>query len=209
MNKDIRTMTITTFRCLFCSLWTDFTRCCVSIVNFWTKKFHLLEFSIALEFLINRSSRNFSIFQSGFVVQASFGTDTKTIFRIFKKISGWFIFLNSYLHYIKYRNFILFPGDEIFRKRSAVRDNSLHLILVLEAATWKFFSMVAFAKGSCNISYFASKHFVTWRINLTHYMLNKFNTEFKELFFFIFFYWNLSQLLFKDFVKVYIVMESL
>ena len=46
------------------------------------------------------------------------------IFKIFKNVSDWFIFPNPYLHYIKYRNLILFPGDEIFSKRSVVRDNS-------------------------------------------------------------------------------------
>ena len=113
----------------------------------------------------------------------SFGTNTKIIFRIFKRVSDWFIFPNSYLHYIKYRNFILFPGDENFRKRSVARNNSLNLILISEAAAWKFFSMGAFAKGSSNISYVACMHFVTWRINLIRYMLNKFKTEFKNFFF--------------------------
>ena len=39
--------------------------------------------------------------------------------------------------------------------------------------------------------YVAYKHFVTWRINLIHYMLNKFEIEFKEFFFFIFLYRNI------------------
>ena len=58
---------------------------------------------------------------------------------------------------LKYRNIILFPGDEIFCKRSVARDNSLHLILISEAAAWKFFSMSAFAKDSSNL-YVAYKH---------------------------------------------------
>ena len=50
-------------------------------------------------------------------------------------MSDWFIFWNSYLHFIKYRNLILFPCDEIFWKHAAVKDKSLHLILISEAAT--------------------------------------------------------------------------
>ena len=42
--------------------------------------------------------------------------------------------------------------------------------------------MVAFAKD-CSNSYVAYNHFVTGRINLIYYMLNKFNIEFKESFF--------------------------
>ena len=72
------------------------------------------------------------------------------LFKIFKKLSDWLIFPNSYLHYIKYRNVILFPGDEILCKRSVFRDNSLHLILVSEVPARKFFSMAAFAKGCSN-----------------------------------------------------------
>ena len=60
--------------------------------------------------------------------------------------------------------------------------------------------MVALAKGSFN-SYVACKHFVTWRINLIHYMLNNFKIEFKELFFSLFLYRNNSQVLFKDFCQ--------
>ena len=81
----------------------------------------------------------FLIFQSGYVVQASFGTDTAIIFKIFKKISDWFMFQNFYLQYTKYRDLILIPGDEFLCKPSAVRDNSLRLILISEAAAWKFF----------------------------------------------------------------------
>ena len=34
MNKDLRKISIASFRCLHCSLWKDFTYCCsVSIVN--------------------------------------------------------------------------------------------------------------------------------------------------------------------------------
>ena len=46
--------------------------------------------------------------------------------------------------------------------------------------------MVAFAKGSSN-SYVACKHFVTGRINLIHYMLNKLQIKFEELFVLYFF----------------------
>ena len=55
------------------------------------------------------SSLDLSIFQSWYVVQASFPTDTTIIFKIFKKICDWFIFPNSYFHYKKYRNLLLFP----------------------------------------------------------------------------------------------------
>ena len=126
----------------------------------------------------------FSIFQSWYVVQASSGTDTTIIFKIFRKIFDWFIFPNSYLHYKKYRNLLLFPGDEIFCKRSVVRDNSLRLILVSEAADWKFFSMAAFAKVSSN-SFVACKHFVTWSINLVHYMLINLRENSRNYFFHI------------------------
>ena len=68
--------------------------------------------------------------------------------------------------------------------------------------------MVAFAKGFSS-SYFAYKHFVTRRINLIHYMLNKFNTEFKESFFSYFFTEISHNCLSRIFVKVYIVMASL
>ena len=57
----------------------------------------------------------------------------KIIFKIFKKISDFFIFPKSYLHHIKYRNSVLFFGDEIFCEQSVVRDNSINLILISEA----------------------------------------------------------------------------
>ena len=125
--------------------------------------------------------------------------DTKTIFEIFKEISDWFIFLNSYLHYSK---FVFFPGDEIFRKRSVVTDNSLHMILISEAVAWKFFSMAVFTKSFSNISYIGCKHFVTRRRNLIHNMAYKFKT-FKNFFFFFFvlLYRNFPQLLFKNFCQ--------
>ena len=68
--------------------------------------------------------------------------------------------------------------------------------------------MVAFAKGFSS-SHFAYKHFVTWRINLIHYMLNKFNIEFKESFFSYFFTETSHSSLSRIFVKVYIVMANL
>ena len=43
--------------------------------------------------------------------------------------------------------------------------------------------MAAFAKDSSNL-YVACKHFVRWRVNVIHYMLNKFKVGFKEPFFF-------------------------
>ena len=109
---------------------------------------------------------------------------------------------------LKYGNLILFPGDEIFCKRSVVRDNSLHVMLISEPAAWKFFTMAAFAKGFSNL-YVAYKHFVTWRINLVHYMLNKFTTELKGLFFSYFFTEISHRCFSRIFVKVYIVMASL
>ena len=115
-------------------------------------------------------------------ILSTFWTETKIFSRFFSRyLIG--LFLDSYLHYTKYRNLILFPGDEIVYKQSVVRDNSLYLILISEAAAWKFFSMDAFEKGSC-IPYLGYKHFVTRRITLIRYMLNKFKIEFKELFFF-------------------------
>ena len=86
------------------------------------------------------------------------------------------MFPNSYLHHIKYRNLILFLGDEIFCKRSVDGDKSLHL-LVSEAAAWKF-SQLLLLKGLFQFIHVAYKHFVTWRINLIHYMLNKFKNNF-------------------------------
>ena len=68
--------------------------------------------------------------------------------------------------------------------------------------------MAAFAKGSSK-SYVAYKHFVTKRLNLIDHMLNKFKMEFKGLFFRLSLQKYISQLLFKYFVKVYIVMASL
>ena len=183
----------------------------------------------------------FPIFQSRYLVQASFWNWHDNLFKNVKKISDWFMIPNSYLHYIKYRTLILFPGDEIFCKRSVVRDNSLHLtlrsnrpevfykkvfifckrsvvrnnslhlilsILISEAAAWKFFSMAAFAKGSSN-SYGAYKHFVTWRISLIRYMLNRFKIEFKE-WFFSHFFTEISHSCFSIiFIEVYTVMASL
>ena len=70
-----------------------------------------------------------SHFSFGIVSISIFLELTDNLFMIFRKISYWFIFTNSYHHYIKYRNLILFPGDKIFFKRSVVRDNSLHLVL--------------------------------------------------------------------------------
>ena len=68
--------------------------------------------------------------------------------------------------------------------------------------------MVAFAKGSSS-SYVAYKHFVTWRIDLIHHMLNKFNIEFKESFF-LYCFTEISHSCFcRSFVKVYIVIASL
>ena len=40
----------------------------------------------------------------------------------------------QYINTLKYGNLILFPGDEIFCKRSVVRDNSLHVMLISESA---------------------------------------------------------------------------
>ena len=57
---------------------------------------------------------------------------------------------------LKYRNLILFSGDKIFCKQSVIRDNSLHLIFISEAATSL---TAAFGKGSSN-SYVTYKHFV-------------------------------------------------
>ena len=61
---------------------------------------------------------------------------------------------------LKYRNLILFSGDKIFCKQSVIRDNSLHLIFIPEAATSKFSSTTAFGKVSSN-SYVTYEHFVT------------------------------------------------
>ena len=41
-------------------------------------------------------------------------TGTTIMFKIFKQISEWFLFPNSYLLYIKYKNFILIPNVEFF-----------------------------------------------------------------------------------------------
>ena len=101
---------------------------------------------------------------------------------------------------LKYRNLILFLGDKLFCKRRICRNNSLQLTLISEAVAWKLFSMTAFAQDFPN-SYVGYKHFVTRRINLIHYILNKFKIEFKELFFFALLYRNISQLLFKDFCQ--------
>ena len=109
---------------------------------------------------------------------------------------------------LKYRNLILFPGDKIFYKRSVVRDTSLHLILISEAAAWKFFSMAAFAKGPPN-SYAAYKHFVTWRINLIYYCWINLRLNSKN-YFFSYFFTDISHSCFsRIFVKVYIVMANL
>ena len=108
---------------------------------------------------------------------------------------------------LKYRKLILFPGDEIFCKRSVVRDISLHLILISEPAAWKFF-LAVFAKGSSN-SYVAYKRFVTWKINLMHYMLNKFKIEFRWLFFSYYFTEIHHSCFTRIFVKVHVVMPSL
>ena len=118
------------------------------------------------------------------------------------------MFPNSYLHYIKYRNLIRFPGDEIFCKRSVVRDNSLQLTLISEAAAWIYFSMAAFAKNSFS-SQVAYKHFFAWRTNLIRYMLNKFKKELMELFFSYFFTGIPYRCFSRIFIKVYIVMASL
>ena len=68
--------------------------------------------------------------------------------------------------------------------------------------------MVAFARSSSN-SYIACKHFVTWRINLMHYMVNKINTKFKKLFF-PYLSTEVSHSCFsRIFVKVYIAMGRL
>ena len=68
--------------------------------------------------------------------------------------------------------------------------------------------MDAFEKGSC-IPYLGYKHFVTRRITLIRYMLNKFKIEFKE-FFFSYFFTEISHSCFSMiFVKVQIVIVSL
>ena len=138
-------------------------------------------------------------FSIGILSTSIFRNWSDYLFKIFKKISDWFIFPKFLfaLHEIQELNPISWWW--IFCKRGVVRDNSLHLILISEAFQ-KFFSMAAFAKGSSN-SYVEYKHFVTWRISLIHFMLNEFKIELKELFFFVFLYRNISQLLFMDFCQ--------
>ena len=120
--------------------------------------------------LLYRKMSLFLIFQSGYVVQASFVTDTAIIFKILKKISDWFMFQNFYLQNTKYRDLIF---------------------------------------NSSN-SYVARKHFVTWRINLIHYILDKCIPELKELFFFSYFFKKISHNFFsRIFIKVYMGMASL
>ena len=119
------------------------------------------------------------------------------------------VYISDFLFALhKLQDLILFPGDKIFCKRSVVRDNFLHLILISERAAWKLFSMAAFAKGSSN-SYVAYKHFVTWRINLIHNILNKFKIELKEYFFSYFFTEISHSCFWRIFIKVYIELASL
>ena len=80
----------------------------------------------------------------------------------------------------------------------------LFMLYIFGGALRKEPHMAAVAKGSSN-SYVAWKHFVTWRINLIHYMLNNFEIEFKELFFSYFFTGITHRCFSTIFVKVYIV----
>ena len=68
---------------------------------------------------------------------------------------------------------------------------------------FKFGHIIRYKLSKMQIFCFAYKHFVTCRINLIHYMLNKFKKELKELFFWYFFT-EISQSCFSSiFVKVY------